>query len=170
MSMNIEIYLFFTIVGSVTDICSRRIPNVITYGAMALVLIAAADQGPIAFGYAALWLVITIVAGSVVFGKGWIGGGDIKLIAVGAAAVGYPAFLLVLLYIAVAGGILAAGAAARKRRLRETCFSIAVSAATGTSVVPHATSSRIPYALAICAGSFYYAASESIAPWLRLAR
>lgn len=169
MSVSIEIYLFFTLVGSVTDVCSRRIPNLITYGAMALVLLASADRGASAFGLAALWLAITIVAGSVVFGRGWIGGGDIKLMAAGAAAIGFPAFLLVLMYIAVAGGLLAAGAAARKHRLRETFFSVAVSAATGTSVVPHASSSRIPYALAICAGSFYYAASESIAPWLRLA-
>lgn len=170
MPLTLEIYLLFTLIGSVTDIYSRRIPNVITYGAITLVLIASLQHGPAAFGWGVLWLAVTIVAGSVLFSRGWIGGGDIKLMAAGSAAIGYPAFLSVLLYIAVAGGFVAAVAAARKGRFRETVFSVAVSAVTKTAVVPHATSSRIPYALAICAGSFFYAASESIAPWFRLAR
>jgi prepilin peptidase CpaA len=169
MSVSFDIFLFFTVLGSITDIMSRRIPNLMTYGAAALVLIASAFSGPATFAFALLWLVVTIVAGSVIFGRGWIGGGDIKLMAVGASAIGYPNFFIVLLYIAIAGGIVAAAAAARKNTLRQTVYNVAFSAATGNAIVPDATSSRIPYALAICAGSFFYAATESIAPWLRLA-
>lgn len=168
MSISFDIYLAFTLAGSITDIASRRIPNYLTYSAAALVLLSSASAGLASFSYALLWLVVTIAIGSVIFGIGLIGGGDIKLMAVGAAALGYPTFFIILLYVAVAGGLLAACVAVQQHRLRETLLNIAFSAASGTAVVPRATSNRIPYALAICAGSLYYAASESIAPWLRL--
>ncbi len=169
MSYSLIIFLGAALLGSATDLRSRRIPNLITYGAATLVLLVKLFEGPAHLGFAAASLLVTIGVGSIMFGAGWIGGGDIKLIAVGAAAITYPAFLAVLLYIAVAGGVVAIIAATSSRRLSDTFKRVALSAATRTAVVPHPNSARIPYALAICAGAFTYAASESIAPWLRLA-
>jgi len=164
-----SIFLIACAIAGYTDIRWRRVPNALTYGAMAIVVAATAPAGIGAVLWSLAAVAATIIVGSVVFGLGYIGGGDIKLLAVGAAAIGFPGFFMVLLYVACAGGAIAAVYALREGRLRTVLTHVTVSAIAQTRVVPAAGSRRIPYALAIGAGAFCYIASESIAPWFRLA-
>jgi prepilin peptidase CpaA len=167
--ISVGIFIIACAVACYTDLRWRRVPNPVTYGAMAIVLAATAPGGiaPVLWALAAIGG--TIVVGSIVFGLGLIGGGDIKLLAVGAAAIGFPGFLTVLMYVACAGGVIAVAYALREGRLRTVVTAVSISALTRTRVVPASGSRRIPYALAISAGSLFYIASESIAPWFRLA-
>ncbi len=166
----ILVFLGAAFAASVFDLRSRRIPNGLTYGALAVVLLARAwFGGPFALVPAVLAALVVFVVGSFLFGRGWIGGGDVKLLAVGAAAFGFPAFLTVLAVVALSGGFLAVGFALRERRLRSVVGSVARSAATMTPIVPSRTARRLPYAIAIAAGSCLYVASGSLGPWLHLA-
>jgi prepilin peptidase CpaA len=169
MTLQISLWLFLAacFVASYTDVRWRRVPNALTYGCMAVVIALSAPHGFIPFLSAIGSAIIILFAGSFVFGLGWLGGGDIKLLAAGAAAIGFPSFLVVLLYIAAVGGIIGALYALREHRLRTIVTNIALCAAAGTAIAPAAASRRVPYALAICAGACFYAASESFAPWLR---
>jgi prepilin peptidase CpaA len=169
MTLQFPLWLFLAacIVASYTDVRWRRVPNVLTYGCMAAVIASSAPRGLIPVVSSVGSAILVLLAGSFIFGLGWLGGGDIKLLAAGAAAIGLPSFLLVLLYVASAGGVIGAVYALREHRLRTIVTNIALCAVAGTNIAPAAASRRVPYALAICAGASLYAASESFAPWLR---
>jgi len=169
MTLQLSLWLFLAacVVASYTDVRWRRVPNYLTYGCMASIIALSVPHGLIAFLWTIGAAIAVLVAGSFIFGLGWLGGGDIKLLAAGAAAIGFPSFLVVLLYVSTIGGVIAAVYALREGRLRTTVANIAFSAVAGNSITPAVASRRIPYALAICAGACFYAASESFAPWLR---
>jgi prepilin peptidase CpaA len=167
--MSLSLFLIACFVASYTDLRWRRVPNALTYGTIAALLAVCASAGLVPFVLAAASVVVVLLVGSFIFGLGWLGGGDIKLLAAGAAAIGFPSFLIVLVYVAASGGFIAALYALSEGRLRTVVTNVALSAVAGTAVTPAAASRRIPYALAICAGACIYAASESFAPWLRLA-
>jgi prepilin peptidase CpaA len=170
MTAPLLIFLSACLIACVTDSRSRRIPNALTYGAIVVALIFAAFHGPLPFAEAFGAALLTLLIGSVLLALGWFGGGDVKLLAAGAATIGFPSFLLVLAYIALAGGLFAGITACRDGRLRTVITHIIYSFAGKTAIVADPHASRVPYALAICAGTCYYAASESIAPWLQLVR
>jgi prepilin peptidase CpaA len=127
-------------VSVVTDLKSRRIFNAVTYPALALVVGCVLWLGGVP-------LLLRSLAGAVgcaaplafAMWRGWMGAGDVKLMAlaglVAGAAAGWPLAATVLLYVAVAGGLQAVlwAAAARVRDLPRP--------------------RTIPYALAIAAGT-----------------
>jgi prepilin peptidase CpaA len=170
--MNIALIVFLAacLVACVTDARSRRIPNALTFGAIAIALIFAATHGLLPFVQALIAAIVTIAVGSALLSFGWLGGGDIKLLAAGAATIGFPSFLPALCYIAIAGGLFAAITAYRDGRLRTVFTHVVHSIAGNTTIVADPNAKRVPYALAICAGTVYFAASESFAPWLQLVR
>lgn len=170
--MNAALLLFLTacLVACVTDARTRRIPNAVTFTALGIALVFAAFHGPLAFAEAFGVAALIIAAGSVALALGWLGGGDVKLLAAGAATIGFPSFIFVLAYIAIAGGLFAAVTAWRDGRLRTVLTHIVHSVAGKTAIVADPRARRVPYAFAICAGTAYFAASESIAPWLQLVR
>ena len=170
MNVALSLFLIACLAACVTDSRNRRIPNVLTYGAIAIALIFAAFHGPLPFVEAFLAALVTLFIGSVLLGLGWLGGGDVKLLAAGAATIGVPSFFLVIAYIAIAGGVFAALTAWRDGRLQTVLSHITYSVAGKTAIVADPRARRVPYALAICAGTCYYAASESIAPWLQFVR
>ena len=170
MTIALLIFLTACIGACVTDLRSRRIPNALTFGALVLALGFAAFRGPLPFAEAFGAAAVTMFAGMLVLGLGWLGGGDIKLLAAGAATVGFPNFLFVIAYIAIAGGAFAAFTAWRDGRLRTVLTHVVQSVAGKTAIAADPRAARVPYALAICAGTCYYAASESIAPWLQFVR
>ena len=170
MTTALSLFVTACLIACVTDSRARRIPNALTYSAIAIALAFAAFRGPLPFAEAFGAVVITLLIGSLLLSLGWLGGGDIKLLAAGAATIGFPSFVLVLGYIAIAGGLFAAITAARDGRLRTVVTHIVYSLAGKTKIVTDQHAARVPYALAICAGTCYYAASESIAPWLQFVR
>lgn len=160
-------------IAAATDLATRRVPNVLTFGLAGVAIIGSAQHGlvfiPLSLcAYSALLLV-----GSVAYGRGWFGGGDIKLLAAGAICAGWPGAVVFLLATGLAGGALALLELLRSRRLSASLSTIALAMATGelghgVTLDPQRT--RLPYALAITAGALTLLASETIAPWLQLVR
>jgi prepilin peptidase CpaA len=170
MSAALLIFLSACAIACVTDSRSRRIPNALTFAAIGIALAFAATHGLLSFAEALGAVLVTLLIGSVLLALGWLGGGDVTVLAAGAATIGFPSFLIVIAYIAVAGGLFAAITAWRDGRLKSVVTHIVQSIAGRTAIVADPGARRVPYALAICAGTCYYAASESIAPWLQLVR
>ncbi len=146
----------------VTDFRSRRIPNVLTFGASAAAFVFWAVSGGVT---GAAFSVAGWIAGCLLFLPWFLlrgmGAGDVKLLAALGAWVGPPTVLWVALYAAVAGGV----------------FAVAVTLVTGylgtmvrnvwgllmfwriAGVQPHpeltlatAAGPRLPYAFPITAG------------------
>lgn len=101
----------------VVDVRERRIPNAVTVpGLLVGVILAVFGEG--GFPGEALGGVLVAFAVSVPFVLlGALGGGDAKLLTAVGAFVGLGGLLSVLLYGALAGGILAIGNAVRRRAI-----------------------------------------------------
>ena len=156
-----------------TDLSRRRVPNVLTFGLAAVAMVTAALQGPVHLLVAITLYCSLLLAGTVLFARGWMGGGDVKLLAAGAACVGWPGTVSFLVYVGLAGGVLALAELARSRRLRGAMTDLALAASLGTlrqGVVLDPQRRKLPYALAIAAGALLLLASETFAPWLPLVR
>src|SRR6185503_3388038 len=96
----------------VTDLRSRRIPNVLTFGAAGAGLIyAGVTGGWSGVGAASLGWFIGAMAFIVPFALGGLGGGDVKLLAAIGAWLGPAGAFWVALYTGVAGGVMALGVA-----------------------------------------------------------
>lgn len=88
--------------------------------------------------------------GLFVFTRGWMGGGDIKLMTAIAAWTGAQGFLLLFVGVALSGGVLALSLLAARSAL-------AGRPASNTPRVFH-TDAPLPYAVAIAAGTLWWAA------------
>ena len=149
--------------SAVYDVRSRRIPNFITLPAMVLGLIlhaalggwrqtAAAGAGGLICGL--IFFVFYLAGG--------MGAGDVKLITAAGCIAGLPLIGHLLLWTALAGGVMAIGLALYRRQLvptlRNMCAIVEHHRTVG--LMPHAQFNisnertlRLPYALAITAGS-----------------
>lgn len=144
-------------IGTATDLHWRRIPNALT-GATALIGLVAATVG---VSQVSPWAALAgIMAGLCLMLPGHVlgatGAGDVKLVAALGALVGPGAILRVVLYTAMAGGLLALGVAFRRGRLTATIAGTA-GLATGSKVarqeIVAARDNRFPYAPAITIGT-----------------
>jgi prepilin peptidase CpaA len=155
-----------------TDLRSRRIPNVLTATLAVAALGLHATSGLASLGVALATLVGVMFLGLVAFSFGWLGGGDVKLLAAGAAALGFPDALPFLVYTAIGGGVLALVFAAVTGRLGTVLRSVALIvrpfAYKGTTPVAPTDPIMLPYAIAIAFGAVAVALSHSAAPFLRL--
>lgn len=144
--------LFFALVAAaaVSDLRSRTIPNDLS---IALLLLypahVVASPAPVAWPAAAGLAAAVLAAALVPFARGWMGGGDVKLLAAIALWAGpaqLPAFLLVTSF---AGGLLA--------MLMLGGHQYGIAAACRMAGLPRLGDAfldrAIPYALAIAAGA-----------------
>ncbi len=133
--------LFVALAVSVgTDLKQRRILNAVTYPA--LVLSAACALwlgGPALLARATLGALVCAAPLAFATWRGWMGAGDVKLMAVcglvSGAAAGWPFSLALLLDVAIAGGLqalawMAACALARRGRPRSVPYGVAIAAGT----------------------------------------
>jgi prepilin peptidase CpaA len=97
------------IVGAVKDALSYTIPNWIS-----LALVAAFPAAALAVGLPPAAMAAHLAAGAgvlavgmLLFARGWLGGGDAKLLSAAVLWMGWPAALIFLLKVALAGGLLA---------------------------------------------------------------
>lgn len=172
--------MFFTVVlviacaiAAVTDLATRRVPNVLTFGLAAVAIVGSLQHGIAALLVTLMAYGVLLVLGSVAYGRGWFGGGDVKLLAAGAVCAGWPGTVLFFLATGLAGGALALIELARARRLTMSLSLLAASAASGNltrGITLDPDRRRLPYAVAITAGALTLLASETIAPWLQLVR
>ena len=105
-----------TIAGAacVTDLRTRRIPNVLTIGAaLAGLVFQFATGGVEALGQAALGWLLGALVFLLPFALGGLGGGDVKLLAALGAWLGPADALWLVLYTGVAGGVMAVAVSAR---------------------------------------------------------
>jgi len=149
--------------SAVYDVRSRRIPNFITFPAMVLGLLLHAALGGwrqlAAAGAAGL---ICGLVFFVFYLAGGMGGGDVKLITAAGCIAGLPLIGHLLLWTALAGGLMAIGLALYRRQLGATLRNLCAIAIhhRAMGLMPHAQFNirnertlRLPYALAITAGS-----------------
>jgi prepilin peptidase CpaA len=157
-----------TLVAAGADVRTRRIPNAITGPAMLAGLAAhlAFSGGP-GLKDSALGL---IVAGAMLLPgwfPGWMGAGDVKLMAAVGAWLGLSLGVFATLAALMAGGAMALILAVRHGALKRSVWGAAVigswamSRGLGSAPPPVTTGIRFPFALAVFAGSL-------IALWVRI--
>jgi prepilin peptidase CpaA len=150
------------------DVRTRRIPNRLTGPALALGLVChGVLGGPHALLDSAVGM---LVAGGLLLPgwlMGWMGAGDVKLMAAVGAWLAWPQSLLAVLASLIAGGVMAVVSAVRGRMLGRTLWSTValgswVMTRAGRGGAPPVTSGlRFPFGLAILAGSL-------VAMWVRI--
>jgi prepilin peptidase CpaA len=95
-------------IACVTDLRTRRIPNVLTFGAaLAGLIYQFASGGMDGISHAALGWLVGAVIFILPFALGGLGGGDVKLLAALGAWLGPGDILWLALYTGVAGGVMA---------------------------------------------------------------
>jgi prepilin peptidase CpaA len=100
--------LAVAIVGCVCDLRSRRIPNVLTFGAAAAAFAYHLATGGVgALGQSALGWLAGLMVFIVPFALQGLGGGDVKLVAALGAWVGPADAIWLAMYTAIAGGVMA---------------------------------------------------------------
>ena len=172
MTLAIWFVLGACAIAVATDVVTRRIPNLLTAALIVAALGLHALAGWSSFGIACATLVGVLLLGFIAFSCGWLGGGDVKLLAGGAAALGFPDAIPFLIYTALAGGVLAIVVAIALGRLGNVITSLGLVlrpfAYKGTVAVAPRQPIRLPYAVAIASGATAVALSHSVVPLLRL--
>ncbi|MEA2721566.1 MAG: prepilin peptidase CpaA [Candidatus Eremiobacteraeota bacterium] len=158
MTAATTVLLLVTCIAAVTDVRTRRIPNVLTGSAAVAAIAISAFSGPPAVLMCILTIAAAFAVGSVAFSAGWFGGGDVKLIAACCGFAGFPGAISLVLDILIAGAVFALVSAAARGRLVSLVRSTAAVAARG---VP-AGDVPLPYAVAIAGGSIAFVATALV--------
>ena len=139
------------------DLCTRRIPNVLTFGVAGFgVLIAAFGLDALTATEAVLGLAVGLalmLPGHVI---GATGAGDVKLFAALGTLLGPRAMVTAFIYTAIAGGALALFVALQRRLLRDTvanAVTLVCTAGANAGEIERASVNRFAYAPAIAIGS-----------------
>jgi prepilin peptidase CpaA len=157
-----------TLIAADTDFRSRRIPNALTLTAILAALVAHAIAGGV-HGLTQAGLGMLVGGGILLPGwlMGWMGAGDVKLMAAVGAWLAWPASLTATLVSLIAGGVFALAVAAKHRSLGRSLRG-ALHMGAWAAVLPGrkgpppaASDLRFPFAGAILAGSM-------MSLWLRL--
>ena len=159
-------------VALATDLAARRIPNWLTL-ALALFALAFHATG----GWSSFVVSLAIMSavtglGLFAFTRGWLGGGDVKLLAAGAAAFGWPDCVDFLIYTSLAGGLISLAVLLQRRQafttLRNALRAMLYFRFENFERSAPAKGIMLPYAGAIALGAASVALSQSVAPFLRL--
>ena len=150
-------------IGAVYDVRSRRVPNFVTLPAIVFGLLLHFTLGGWRqLGSAAAAGLICGLVFLVFHLAGGMGAGDVKLITAAGCIAGLPLIGYLLILTSLAGGVMAIGLALYRRQLKETIGNMCALAVhhKTAGLTPHpefnisnAQTLRLPYALAIAAGS-----------------
>lgn len=150
------------LIGSVFDVKSRRVPNLLTGPAILFgLLLHLSLSGWRDMAVAASAGLICGLVFLVFYLAGGMGAGDVKLITAVGCLCGLHNIVYLLALTGIAGGVMAVGLALSRGRLKETLFNVGslVSHHRSEGLTPHpeinvlnASTLRLPYALAITAG------------------
>ncbi len=168
----LALVLLAAAIAAYTDVKTRRIPNAISAGLLAGGLALQLMHGwqGLAIGLGLFFG--AFAAGTVLFSFKLMGGGDVKLIAAAAAALGWPDALAFLFYTIIAGGLLAIAIAIARGRLLPVLNNLKlmifpVLSGLKPAAVPSAVGT-MPYAVAIFAGAATLAIGNAFGLNLRI--
>lgn len=145
------------------DVQARKIPNLLTGPALLLgVLVHFGLGGMPGAGYALLG---AVVAGAILL-PGWLmgfmGAGDVKLMAAVGAWLGYPDGLVAAVAALIAGGLIAVVVAARRGILKQALrnamalgLALLARRGSGSTTRPTTAGVRFPFAPAVLAGAIF---------------
>jgi prepilin peptidase CpaA len=155
--------LLCAVVGAAYDVAIRRIPNTFTLPAIGFgVLLHFALGGWRELGSAVAAGLLCGLIFLLFHVAGGMGGGDVKLIAAVGCNAGLSLVWPLLIWTSLAGGVMAVALALYRHRFKETMLNVCALAVHHGSVglAPHPELNidnprtlRLPYALAIAAGS-----------------
>lgn len=126
--------------GAMSDVCSRRIPNLLTGSSVALGLLLHLGAG--GWRQMGMAAVAGLVGGAVFFVffvAGGMGAGDVKLMAAVSLIAGFGHLEEMFLAIVLAGGLFAAALAVMRGRLKATLTNV------GTLIHHHAVAGAVPH-------------------------
>jgi len=149
------------------DMRARRIPNFLTGALAAGALMVHAFNGPSAVLLSVAVMAALTAGGALIYARGGIGGGDIKLAIAASGMLSYPLCVSFLLYSAIGGGLLAVLYLVFRPEARPT-LARAVLMATGGAPSISAKRATLPYALAFTFGAAAVALAQSVLPFLRI--
>jgi prepilin peptidase CpaA len=162
MPLSIWLVLAACLVAAYFDIRTRRISNWLTGGLATAALVVHAFGGVRSLALTIAIMAIATLIGGLLYSRGGIGGGDVKLVIAASGMLGYPDCISFLLYSALAGGLVAIGyLALRGKRLLG-------SVAGGSQTILDGGRQRMPYAVAFALGATTLSLSQTIAPFLRI--
>ena len=161
----LSVALVLALVAAVIDVRHRRIPNALTFSG----IVCGAVLRGLLLGWKGLGSALAgcLLAGGVFFlfyAVQAMGAGDVKLAAAIGSLVGPSDAAVMLLTTALCGGVLAIVYAMCRRRIRATVMNLGVvlrfHAGAGLQAHPelnldNPAALRMPYGLAIAAGTFY---------------
>ena len=150
MSLAIWLTLAGCTVATYFDVRSRRIPNWLTASLALAALGLHAFGGVWPFVNSLAVMAALTLAGTLVYSRGGIGGGDIKLAIAGSGMLGFPLCVPFLLYTAIGGGLLAIAFILSRRNARETASHVMLVAMGGSQGVAAGKRETLPYAVGFC--------------------
>lgn len=154
--------LVAALIGAISDVRTRRIPNALVLALLFCGLIENAALSGWHGVVADLALVAGVLAaGSVAFSYKLIGGGDIKLLAAAAGTLAFPVGVSFILLTLLCGGVLAVAYATWRGQLGSALGNlqaVAVPLIYGVRPVRPQNGLPMPYALAIFSGALCTAA------------
>jgi prepilin peptidase CpaA len=149
--------------AGIGDIATMRIPNrlilAMLLGFAVLAPLAGLSPSQAAWGLASACIVFCLALGP--FALGWMGGGDVKLMAVAALWLGLPQLPAFLLWTALSGAFLTLAMIV----FRSLPLSGAVAGRAGWVSHLHLDKNRVPYGVAIASASLIVLSSS---PWMAL--
>jgi prepilin peptidase CpaA len=155
--------------GAVYDVRTRRIPNILTgFSTIFGLLLHLGFGGWKAMGIAAIAGLGGGTIFLIFFVAGGMGAGDVKLMAAVSCIAGFGHLPEFFLATVLAGGVFAVGLAMARGRLKSTLMNVGTLVAHhgANGLLPHpelnvqhAGTLRLPYGLAIAAGSWFALAS-----------
>jgi prepilin peptidase CpaA len=154
-----------------SDVRTRKIPNAIPVAVAAFGLAVSAFGGWRDLGSAIAAGAILLVVGTIPFGLGLIGGGDVKLLAACACVFGLAYVLPLVIYTALIGGVLALCVAAFTGELRSIVARVGRRVAPALAPAGPAgppSSTRLPYAVAIAGGVIWLFLGDTLLPALKM--
>src|ERR1700722_20357919 len=168
MSLTIWLTLAGSVVASYCDIRTRRIPNWLTGSLAVAAILVHAFAGIHSVAESLAVMVVLTAAGTLVYGMGGIGGGDIKLGIAACGMAGFPLCIPFLLYTAIGGGVLAIVFIVSRRKVRETASRVMLRTMGVSQGVAAGKSETLPYAVAFAFGAISIVLAQSVAPFLRI--
>ncbi len=147
--------IFLLLAAAVTDIRTRKIPNVIPAGMVILFFAAAIALPDLNWLGATATAAAVFVFGAVLFATGKFGGGDVKLLAAAALWAGAAGIVPLLIVTTLVGGVLALIQLAPRVFNR---FALLVRPTLHIST----TFRTLPYGVAIAAGGAFTIVSQTI--------